>query len=194
MKVSFQKALGDSVAAALRDAVRREVLMHHIHIPAKRDAVGSPIAISYALDADKIAESLTPDRFLPVLGVLPVARVRAENGWLLFTLTDALYDAAIDAVRDALQKPTSDCESYALNRMLSLARHDGTTCPKDAVAQRAWLLTLLLLDDARPAAIARAEEALLTMQHHLMPRERLDGFGALADAASRILYSVYERN
>jgi len=190
MAFSFQNGLRLCIGARLCAAVRKPVLPQHIHIPARSDAVGSPIAVSYALDADALAKSLMPESFLPYLGVDPVSAVRAENGWLLFTLSNALYSAAVDMIRSELPAPAHDCSSLALNRMMALAKKGGTGCPNDPAVERAFLLTLLLTDDARPAAIDRAESALLSMLHHLPPRERDIGIGQLADAAGRILYQV----
>ncbi len=80
-----------------------------------------------------------------------------------------------------------------------LSRHHGIGCPHVWEAQRAWLLTLSVLDDFSPNEenrlkhrLLQAEEALLTMSYHLSPHERpafLEECGELGNAAARILYA-----
>ena len=191
----FSQRLQSALADGLSRAAGRVVPPSDIHMPARAAAAGSPAAIRLGLDAARLADELSETLPFPeVFGVQPVARVRAENRWLLFDLSDAWYAAAAGALIAALPPAEDDCGSHALNRMRALARRGGAGCPACAPVQRALFLTMLLLPDGAPPRRAEAERALLSMAHGLPPRERaglLSGCGAVGEAAARVLYALY---
>ncbi len=187
------ECLQSALAAGLSQAIDRTVPLSDIHMPARVAAAGSPAAIRHGLDAVRLADRLSETLPFPeVFGVQPVRRVRMENRWLLFDLSDEWYAAAADALIAALPPAAADCGSHALNRMRALARRGGAGCPPYPPVQRALLLTLLL-PEGGPHRRAQAERALLTMAHGLPPRERtalLNGCGAVGEAAARMLYAL----
>ena len=188
------ECLQSALAAGLSQAIDRAVPLSDIHMPARAAAASSPAAIRHGLDAARLADRLSETLPFPeVFGVQPVRRVRMENRWLLFDLSDEWYAAAADALIAALPPAAADCGSHALNRMRALARRGGAGCPPYPPVQRALLLTLLLLPEGAPHRRAQAERALLTMAHGLTPRERtalLNGCGAVGEAAARVLYAL----
>lgn len=197
MELSFYAPLCGSIAAGLTYVLGEPVLPSTVHIPAREAAASSAVAISRGLDAETLCVRLGSARaaaFDPVFGVAPVGAVRAQNGWLLFDLTDAFYTAAVRHVLSVLPPAADDCGKHALNRMLALARRGGTSCPAIPAVQRALLLALGAAGS--PAARAQTERALLSMAHGLSPRERpmlLSRCGGVGDAAARILYAIEQR-
>ena len=93
------ECLQSALAAGLSQAIDRAVPLSDIHMPARAAAAGSPAAIRHGLDAARLADRLSETLPFPeVFGVQPVRRVRMENRWLLFDLSDEWYAAAADAL------------------------------------------------------------------------------------------------
>lgn len=193
MKPEFHTQLAAALAAGLTRALGEPVPASAVRLPA-RHAAASCAVLSRACHAQALAAQLTDARetlFPPVCGVQPVACVQAENGWLLFTLRDEFYTAAVRCVQAALPRAADDCGCHVLNRMRALARFGGTDCPSEPRIQRALLLTLLAPDS--PARFRAAQRALLTLSHDRPPRERqalLLRCGGVGDAAARLLYRL----
>lgn len=194
MEESLYMPLCSAIAAGLSHVLGEAVPPSAVHIPARDAAASSAVAISRGLDAEALCVRLgsaAGAAFGPVFGVKPVQAVRAQNGWLLFDLTDAFYAAAVWHVLDTFPPAAGDCGKHTLNRMRALARRGGTGCPAVPEVQRALLLTLGAPLSA--AARAQAERALLTMSHGVPQRERpalLARCGGVAEAAARILYAM----
>lgn len=183
-------ALSASLVSGISGAVGLPASGLRLRIPARGAAVACPLLG----EADMAATRLTAADFPPVLGVMPVRHVSAKNGWLLFTLSDEFYTAALRYVQRTLPRPDSDGGCRALNRMRCMARAGGDVCPPDERVQRAWLLTLCAYPGG--AALRRAKAALLSMTHHIPPRERAAlaaACGGVADAAARALSAFSER-
>mgnify|MGYP001510950866 FL=1 len=184
------QALADGVGRVLGEALPATA----IHIPAREAAASSAVAIMRGLDAETLCVRLGSARgavFPPVFGAAPVKAVRAGGGWLLFDLTDAFYTAAVRYVLATLPPAADDCGQHTINRMRTLARRGGTSCPAVPSVQRALLLALGA--PRSTAARAQAEKALLSLAHGLPPRERpalLAYCGGVAEAAARILYAI----
>lgn len=160
-----------------------------LHMPARHAAASCPLID--AADAGIAAACLRDMSFPAVLGVPPVSRVEAKDGWLLFSLSDDFYAAAVREVQRALPVPDGDLDCHALNRMLCLARAGGDGCPADTAVQRAWLLTLCCWQSG--GAWQRALRALNRITWHEPPRKRADlaaSLGGIADAAARIVYDI----
>lgn len=138
----------------------------------------------------------TPDSPAQVIsarlyGVELIESCRVVNGWLLFELTRAFYDALTGQVIAELPPPASDFGRHALNRMLVLARHEGAGCPNVAALQRALLLCVCA--GKSPASLMRAERAARTMFHSIEPKQRpalLNASGALGKALARLLFDA----
>ncbi len=129
--------------------------------------------------------------FPNVLNAPLVDRTWEKDGWLLFALTDAFYDAAVEAVVRLLPYPPEDGGNYAQNRMMALARKPRTGVPKDASVQRAVWLAICMT--ARPSLQPAAERALLTMGGTLSPALRsglLQQCGSVGNAAARLLHTI----
>ena len=195
MKHSFCSTVRGALAESLTEILNIPVSPEQIRLPARGAAVGCAAAIAEGADAEEWAMLLNDNRsaFFPVLGVLPVKRVRAENGWLLFDLSDELYSAAaVDAAEGCGDIP-SDHENYLLHRLRMLARYPSHGCPADAQVQRALLLCFAADEQPTAANLKRAEDALLTMAYALSPRDRtllLSACGDVARAAVRLLYAA----
>ena len=85
----FSQRLQSALADGLSRAAGRVVPPSDIHMPARAAAAGSPAAIRLGLDAARLTDELSEALPFPeMFGVQPVARVRAENRWLLFDLSD----------------------------------------------------------------------------------------------------------
>ncbi len=181
------RQLDASLCEAVARAAGLEKERVRLHIPAREAAAACPLLDR--ADAGIAAAMLQNGDIAPVLDVLPVSNVKARNGWLLFTLSDAFYTAAVWHVRRSLPAPVGDGDCHALNQMIAMARAGGDGCPADAHVQRAWLLTLCCTESG--AALFRAKTALSAMTLHVPPAERAAltrACGGVADAAARILY------
>ncbi len=131
--------------------------------------------------------AVLPDAFPAMLGVPAVRTVTPKNGWLLFAFTDAFYDACVLETCAALPEPTEDGGSYALNRMLTLARQAGEGCPHNADIQRA--LWLMLGAAYGHTSADEAARAVLRMLHPLPPQVRMEArrtCGGVASACARL--------
>lgn len=126
-------------------------------------------------------------------GTEMIESCRVVNGWLLFNLSDAFYNALTEQVNAELPPPASDLGRHAINRMLVLARHGGTGCPNIPALQRALLLCVCA--GKSRSALEQAERAVCSMFRSVPPKERpalLEQSGALGSACSRLLYHAAE--
>ena len=115
-------------------------------------------------DAEAAAQKL-----MDGLSACPAVReVREKNGWLLFYLSNAWFDALIAWARALDTRPTG---SYVENRMAILARKGPAPCP-DAEPVRRALWTAYLA--YRRGFWREADERLvLTMAHKLTDMDRM---------------------
>lgn len=187
------KAICNLLEASLLTGVARAVHMPpdslRLRIPARHAAASCPLID--AADAGIAAACLQGMNFPAVLGVPPVSAVEAKDGWLLFTLSDEFYTAALREVQRTLPRPEGDLGNHTLNRMLALARAGGDACPADAAVQRAFLLTLCCWQGE--GAWQKALRALHGITWHVPPKKRAAlaaSLGGVADAAARILYDI----
>ena len=187
------KAICNLLEASLLEGVARAVHMPpsslRLRMSARHADASCPLID--AADACIAAACLQDMNFPAVLGAPPVSSIEAKNGWLLFTLSDAFYTAALREVQRALPVPDGDLGCHTLNRMLCMARFGGDDCPADAAVQRAFLLTLCSWQSE--GAWRRALRALNSITRHVPPKERADlaaSLGGVADAASRIVYDI----
>ena len=121
-------------------------------------------------------------------GASLLKEARLVNGWLLFAFSDALFDALAAEPLRRLPPAADPLHSHAVNRLLALARHGGTGCPRVPSLQKALFLCAFAVES--PAAYRRAELAVETMFHPVPARERpaiLAGCGAFGDACARLL-------
>lgn len=133
--------------------------------------------------------------------------IRSNGGHLLFSLTDSYYTALLRSALvelPALENP--DCVThedaalarihYTQRRMWMLARHaEGDIyCPPAPEVQRALLLTVATCEQGITARalilrLLAASDALLTMTHCVLPRQRpalCKQCGYVGQAAARI--------
>ena len=184
-----------ALAAGVSDVLGIRMAEEDIRLPARGADAASPRALALSADASRWAASLSlhTGRFPAVLGAPLLAQVRAKNGWLLFTLHDRFYDAALAKIlRDA--PPAAFCDSYAYHRMRMLSRYPACGCPAFPSVQRALLLCLSAAERPTDARRAAAEQALLAMAYPLPPPERqalLRRCGGVAEAACRLLYGNF---
>ncbi|MDD3401272.1 MAG: hypothetical protein PHT58_06575 [Eubacteriales bacterium] len=99
-----------------------------------------------------------------------------SNGWLILTLSDALYSHLL-----AVCAPIPDLDNLLENRLNTWLRHGDRPCPKDAVVRRTLLKTVLGL--STPAEI-------LSMTHHKDGMERIELEHELGGVARAMLYSI----
>ena len=124
-------------------------------------------------------------------GVEMIESCRVVNGWLLFDLRDAFYNALTEHVLAAYPPPESDLGRHAINRMLVLARHGGTGCPSIPALQRALLLCVCA--GKSRSALEQAERTANAMFRSIPPKERpalLEQSGALGNACARLLFQA----
>lgn len=124
-------------------------------------------------------------------GVEMIESCRIVNGWLLFDLSDAFYNALTEHVFVAYPPPDSDLGRHAINRMLVLARHGGTGCPNIPALQRALLLCVCA--GKNRSSLEQAERAVCSMFRSVPPKERsalLEQSGALGNACARLLFQA----
>jgi len=195
MKHSLCAWVREAIAESIRNELHIDVSVKEMRLPARGAAVGCAAALSAGADAVRWAEQLNKnlETFSAVLGVLPVKRVRAENGWLLFDLSDALYIAAAKDAAMQCGKIPARHEIYPLHRLRMIARYADAGCPADERVQRTLLLAFAANETPTKANITRAEEAILTMSHHLPPAERstlLRQCGTAARAMAALLYDL----
>lgn len=188
-------ALRESIARGVSLALGREIGPERVRVPAR----GAEAGLALWEPADLAAwhargETVTPSElFNAVCGADAILSLREENGWLLFGLSDAFYDALIAWARE-LPLPKDDMGSLALNRMLVLKRHGGVGCPHAGSIRNALWLTACAYEGL--TALSRAEEALLSMWDGIVPAERaeiMNGCGEMADAACRLLCGAYTK-
>ena len=187
-ETSLLKALAESIAVGLSHSYGIEVPPSRVKMPARGAEAG--VAVSSGIAAEKLAAP-SGESFPAVCGVSAIDAVRYENGWLLFTVSEAFFQAIIDSTK-MLPLPADDGEKLALNRLLALRRHRGTGCPdRETVREALWLCACAA--EGR-SAVSRAEKAVLSMFDGVVPKERpalYDLCGETADAACRLLNFGY---
>ncbi|HWP21922.1 MAG TPA: hypothetical protein VN417_04180 [Candidatus Cryosericum sp.] len=180
----FENEIRFSLAEAACGAYSFRFDASRLHLPARHAAAslrlpnGTPDSPAQAISAR-------------LYGVELIESCRVVNGWLLFELSRAFYDALTEQVNAELPPPASDLGRHALNRMLVLARHEGTGCPNIAALQRALLLCVCA--GKSPASLLRAERATRTLFHSIEPNQRpalLNASGALGNACARLLFDA----
>jgi hypothetical protein len=154
----------------------------NVHLPARHAAA------SLRLPND--APPFLPETvFATLYGAEMIESCRLVNGWLLFELRDAFYNALTEHVNAELPPPESDLERHAINRMRVLARHGGTGCPNVRALQRALLLCVCA--GKNRAALEKAEQAVSSMFRSIPPKNRpalFEQCGALGSACARLLF------
>ena len=185
MMPSFDRDIRTRLAEALGGALGTAVGERAVRLPTR-----SADASAHLPPGFDPAPALSSD-YGSLWGAPLVSGVRLENGWLLFTLSDALFDALVVQVNASLPLPENDGGEHALNRLLVLGRHGGEGCPALPPFRRALLDAICASQS--PAAYRRAVRAAETLFHSIPPRERpalLDRSGAYARALARLLGSV----
>ena len=182
---SFDRDIRARLAETLGDALGTVVGERSVRLPARQADASAHLPpngdSARALGADYGALWNAP----------LVSGVRLVNGWLLFTFSDALFDALVVQVNASLPLPEDDGGEHALNRLLVLGRHGGEGCPTFPPFRRALLDAICASQS--PAAYRRAVRAAETLFHAISPRERpalLDRSDAYARALARLLAST----
>ena len=178
----FQRDIRIQLAVALGTALGTAVGEQAIHLPARQ--ADASVHVPRGCDP---ARALATD-YGSLYGAPLVSSVQLENGWLLLTFTDALFDALVGQINATLPLPASDGGEHAVNRMLALGRHAGEGCPPLPAFRRALLEAVSA--DQSPAAYRRAARAAETLFLSIPPRERpawMDRSGAYARALARLL-------
>ena len=181
MKPPFESDIRAQIRRVLGGALP-DAPASRIHLPA-RDAHAS-VHLPQGADAAALAAL----DFGLLYGAQLVSSVREVNGWLLFTFSSAFFSALVDEIHRLLPAPESAFDSLAQNRMYVLSRHGGTGCPDHDAFHRALILATVAHESK--AALARAEQAALTLFHTIPPRIRpalLSRCGALGGAILRLL-------
>lgn len=112
-------------------------------------------------DAAAVAVLLKEKREACVLWeIRPVRDVRAENGWLLFSLSPAFYEALTEKAAALDRVPGTD---YVSLRMQMLMRKPPAPCPNHPNVHLALLRSLFA--DGRGRFTPEDDRAVLTMTH-----------------------------
>ena len=181
----FDREIRIRLAEALGGALGTAVSERAVRLPARSADASAHLPPGF----DPVS-ALSADYGL-LWGAPLVSNVRFENGWLLFTLSDALFDALVGQINATLPLPEDDDGEHALNRLLMLGRHGGEGCPALPSFRRALLDAICV--NQSPAAYRRAVRAAETLFRPIPPRERpalLDCSGAYARALARRLGNV----
>lgn len=182
-------SLDREIRSTIADALSREtgVLFDAagVRLPSKNSAA------SVHLPLRSTTRSFSADRFPSVFGAPLVSDTRALGGWLLIDFCDSFYDALVGRVLAELPAVSGETEIHVINKLLSLARHGGSGCPRIPSLQRALLLALAA--QRRPGAFSLACRACETMLYPVPARERpalIAQCGELADSLVRLLSSA----
>lgn len=185
MKPPFESEIRAQIRRVLGSALPNAPVSR-IHLPA-RDAHAS-VHLPQGADADALAAL----DYGSLYGAQLIESVREVNGWLLFNFSPTFFNALVEEVHRLLPAPEPASDSLAQNRMYVLSRHDGTGCPDQDAFHRALILATVAYESK--AALARAEQAALTLFHTIPPRIRpalLSRCGALGSAMLRLLANSY---
>lgn len=161
--------------------------------PAQGCAARSAIPLIYKADAAEWAQRLQDraDAF-QLMGTPMVKRIRHNEGHLLFDFTDDFFTLALKTVLRELPGLTEFDLSvqdedavkarilYTIRRMWMLARYAADTeaqCPPNEDIQHALLIALAITEEditqrALTCRLLAASDALLTMTHGVLPRQR----------------------
>ena len=137
--------------------------------------------------AAEAAQRLTDGRaaFAPQ-GVLWLAEVRAQRGWLLFFFSDALWQTLQQTALALPARENPDAGCYADARMRVLTRHGAAPCPDDGTVRGVLWDCWLCHDAGRPfppQLLRRIER----MTHHQTGAARIALEHACGGAAGAIL-------
>lgn len=182
---SFDHDIRVRLAETLGDALGTVVDERSVRLPARQ----ADASVHLPLNSDS-ARALGAD-YGALWGAPLVSGVRLVNGWLLYTFSEALFDALVGQINTALPLPTDDGGSHAINRMLALGLHGGAGCPQIPTFRRALLDGICA--GQSPAALSRTARAAETLFHSIPPKERpavFDRSGAYARALARLLANV----
>lgn len=149
--------------------------------PSQKAMLASPDFVR--ADADAAAKALADRRDeIRLLGAPLLKSVRAENGWLLFSLREA----AFDAYASALPTDFLHGDAYIDRRMELLLRHGDVPLP-DCPAILSAVLTASFAS-RRGRWTQDDERAVLTMTHNLSGMARVNAEQRAAHAAKIILF------
>ena len=162
-----------ALAGGIAEAAARPVTEREIRLPARGADAAWPGAIRLGLDAKALAKKLNADAscFAPLFGILPIGSVTEKNGWLLFTLNKALFDAALTADARPLPPERPDDGELRL-KLFMLARHDPQNIPDDPDLRRAILMLWALEESPSRARAEKAVSVLLEAPGAVPPMER----------------------
>jgi hypothetical protein len=181
---AFESEIRSCLAEAASRAAGLPFDASSVHLPAKHAAASLRLLNG--------APPFQPETVSARLyGVEMIESCRIVNGWLLFDLSDAFYNALTEHVLAAYPPPESDSGRHAVNRMLVLARHGGTGCPSIPALQRALLLCVCA--GKNRSSLEQAERTANAMFRSIPPKERpalLEQSGALGDACARLLFQA----
>ena len=191
------------LAAWLSQCWGRTVLPEIIRCKDPRAQISTPAALSLGLEPARLYEELVAEqgKFF-ILDTPALLSIQEHNGHLHFALTPALHTQMMRRVCQDTPLPplcldARDVCSRARNRMLILARQPYRDCPQEEAVCRALWMALGIGEqgiEPRIRELRRREagQALLTMAHHLRPRERqallTEAAGAAACAARLLAY------
>ncbi len=190
-------------AAALMRRAGFPAQISHVRAAKEGFPLASPLPRILNVDADKVLAAIQKAEAAEkqlLLGTAAFDRIEAENGHILFSLTKAAYSALAEAVIADCPMPPMPAEtetplSYAAARMRMLARQEAKGCPEDAAVQRALWQAFRIAEEGislgeRKNRAEFAAQQLLSMAHHIPPRERqtlLAACGSVGAAAARLL-------
>lgn len=188
------------LAKALSAASGREVPPEWMDCVALGCHVRTAAPIRLREDAGRLAARLSEGGPGELLGAPLVERIGHNGGHLLFTLTPAFFTAAARLAVESLPPPAPlwgvpGESAYAAVRMGMLARKPWAPCPADPAVRMALWRAMGIperLSEPGPLRLrlSEAARALLTMTHHVPPRDRtalIDRCGGVGAAAARLL-------
>lgn len=176
-EVSLIGALAESIAQGISRCLGTGLPPERVKVPARGAEAGVALPVTSGGTACRVPE---PEDFPYVCGICAIGTVRYENGWFLFTVSDAFLDLLIASAKD-LPLPEGDGGKLALNRLLLLGRHGGSGCPESKTVREAlWLCACAAEGRTAPA---RAERAVLTMFRDVPPKQRPALYGLCGEAA-----------
>lgn len=194
----------EAISSYLTAARGRAFLKTDFYIPSKRAPVSYPLAklksSSGCAGIEKCLNEGLLSKPVTILGADAVKSFETADGLLLIHFSSMFYDTLMRHTIEILEEP-ADVQGvsrahYALNRMMMLSRKPLASCPDDSHVQRALWTAFGITDRlcgkrALRLRLENASDALLTMTHHLPPKDRPQLFercGGAARCAARLLY------
>ncbi len=189
--LSLYELLKNSLASTSSSLLGEDIQSTYIDCGAEGCAARSAVPLMLGLDATACALKLNNKASdFSLFGVQLVKNVEANEGHLLFSLTDEFYTEALKRALNELE-PIEQCPlfahgsaalarlEYTMRRMWMLGRkkEGEPSCPKNPFVQRALLLTLGAaerLDNRRALTLRllKASDCLLCMTRSVPQRER----------------------